>query len=216
MRKLFTICLLFVAFIGCEQKNENLIIPQPKLVQDFLNSSDYLKNECYFSNYGSLGIGRDLPLKVGGNQLIIPFYKGTMVHAYLEVIKVKKGTLPDSNQEYFMNLINLSKFDNNSLTGIVTMQAINYNNFEHTALNVINNKIKEVSCKDLPKEYQDRYSKGTLADFLDCYRHVKDYMLKSDDLANFVCDFIGSVCATSYSFTCIYMMNNDMEWSNLK
>jgi len=114
MKKFIVILIVsFLAFFitNCE-KNETESEPefpvyQPKEVQEFLNSEDFKKNECLFENYGQIGIGKVQRLQISGDsayQLIIPTVLKNDTTAYLQVIKLPEGNLPESGV-YFMNLI---------------------------------------------------------------------------------------------------------------
>ena len=190
--------------------NEETIDPQPKLVRDFLNSQDFKNNECLFENYGTMGIGSvellDIPIDSAYN-IIIPILKisekDTIKTAYLQVIKLPEGELPDKGV-YFMNLIDLTRgFDYSTLTGNVIMLGINYDAFEHSVLTIKDNKIVSSEFPPIPEKYQEQSAKN-IRSFLACYRATRNSM-DNDDVLYFLCDVMGNICAASAAAYCIFM-----------
>ncbi|MCX6749880.1 MAG: hypothetical protein NTZ83_00310 [Candidatus Pacearchaeota archaeon] len=219
MKKIIVILIVFFsAFFSKCEKNETESEPepsayQPKEVQEFLNSEDFKKNECFFANYGQMGIGEVEWLQIYGDsayQLIIPLLDNLdkkTITAYLQVSKVPEGELPN-DEVYFMNLIDLKDgFDNLTLTGDVVMLGINYDAFQHSELTVENNIIVSSEYPPFPKEYLEEIAaKNKLRDFLSCYRHTRQAM-DNDDTLFFVCDVTGwvmPVCSMSAAAYCIF------------
>jgi hypothetical protein len=213
MKKFIVILIVFfLAFFitNCE-KNETESKPespvyQPKEVQEFLNSEDFKKNECLFENYGQIGIGKVERFQILGDsayQLIIPTVLNSDTTAYLQVIKLPEGNLPES-AVYFMNLIDLTRgFDNSKLTGNVVMLGINYDAFQHCELTVKKNIIVFSEFFPLPDKYlEEMATKCKFRDFLSCYRHTREAM-DADDTFYFLCDIVGSACAVSAAAYCI-------------
>jgi hypothetical protein len=224
MKKFIVILtVFFLAFFlnNCEE-NESLeqepLVYQPKEVQKFLDSEDFKKNECLFENYGQIGIGKFERFQILGDsayQLMIPildwFNKG-IITAYLQVIELPEGELPDKGV-YFMNLIDLTRgFDTGALTGNVAMFGVNYKvgindeAFKHCELTIKKNIIVSSEYFSLPEEYmQEMTAKCKLRDFLSCYRHTRQ-AFNDDDVLFFVCDVADMVmpaCSMAAAAYCI-------------
>src|SRR4030042_5286176 len=126
---IFLTMVFLIAINSCEETE--FVDPQPKEVQEFLNSEDFKKYEYFFADYGQIDIGKVEWLQIYGDsayQLMIPLLDNLdkkTITAYLQVNKVPEGELPDGGV-YFMNLIDLKEFDNSTLTGDVVMLGINY------------------------------------------------------------------------------------------
>jgi hypothetical protein len=213
MKKLsiFLTMVFLIAINSCEETE--FVDPQSKEVRDFLNSEDFKKNECFFANYGQMGIGEVEWLQIYGDsayQLMIPLLDNLdkkNITAYLQVSKVPEGDLPN-DEVYFMNLIDLKEgFDNSTITGDVVMLGINYNAFQHSELTVKNNIIVSSEYPPFPKEYQEGIStKFKMRDFLSCYRHTRQAM-DNDDVLYFVCnvtDIVMPICSMASAAYCIH------------
>jgi hypothetical protein len=205
MKKIFIVLTMFFIIVinGCEKLE--LTNPQSKKVQDFLNSKEFKNNECTIASYGKIGIGKVESLNQlnkSAEQLLIPILKNDVLVAYLQVIELPKDNLPDG-EIYFMNLVDFKNFDNNVLTGTVTMLGLNYGRVKHSEFVVKNNKISIFNSFPAPKEYQDRFSKGFLKDFLACYRQQREWQ-DSIDIIYFTCELAKQSCVLAASAWCIW------------
>ncbi|MGY4884274.1 MAG: hypothetical protein ACP5NZ_01715 [Nanobdellota archaeon] len=209
MKKFFVLLVIsfFSFFTNCEKIEtiEETVDPQPKLVREFLNSQDFKNNECLFENYGQIGVGTvellEIPIDSAYN-IMIPIKREDTLKAYIQVIKLPKGELPDGGT-YLMNFIDMTRFDNPTLTGYVRMLGVNYGYFEHSTFRVENNIIVTSNYNPTPAHYLDEQTKG-IRDFLACYRATRSSM-DNDDVLYFLCDVVGSVCAASAAAYCIFM-----------
>jgi hypothetical protein len=212
MKKFYVILIMvFLITNGCEKNELN---PQPKEVQEFLNSGDFKKYECFFADYGNIGNGEVGWLQISGDsacQLMIPLLDTSnkeTITAYLQVIKVPEGELPNC-EVYFMNLIDLKDgFDNSTLTGDVAMFGINYGAFQHSELTVEKNIIVSSEFHPTPQQYLEveQLTKGRFRDFLACYRQTRQAM-DNDDVLYFVCsvtDIVMPVCSMASAAYCIH------------
>ena len=207
MKKVFFISIwFFIITINSCEKSETTD-PQPKLVRDFLTSNEFKENECLFAAYGKIGIGKVEKLNQHNDsalQLMIPIQMKETLVAYVQVIKLPKDNLPD-NQIYFMNLIDLTSFDSNTLTGTAKMISLNYDFFQHSELIVENNKITSIKSFPLPEKFQNEFSKGKLKDFFACYRQIREWQ-ETFDILYFVCDWAVVSCAAAATSYCIWVL----------
>lgn len=199
--------LLPLSFTDCEKRAESPNL-QFELVQKFLDSNEFCKNESLFNSYGSIGKGKIETIIDGTNEiqyLMIPIMKSNLIVAYIQALEIKKDWLPNK-ETWAMNLIDVRRFDNTTLTGNVRMYDLNFDVFMHTEMMVTGNKITSWVCLDLPKDISLKYdlaSKGKFAEFFACYRSVRDYQ-DSNDILNFICDWAEVSCAASATAFCLY------------
>jgi hypothetical protein len=214
MKKLKIKSVIFVLLIflplsltDCEKKVE-LDDIQDELVQKFLDSKEFCKNETLFNSYGSIGKGKIETINDGENYihyLMIPIMKSKEIVAYIQALEIMKDHLPN-NEIWAMNLIDLKRFNYATLTGEVSMYDLNFDAFLHTSMMVSGNKITSWLSFDLPKDISLKYdvaSKGKIAEFFACYREIRDYY-DSIDVLNFICDWAGVSCASAATAFCLY------------
>jgi len=189
---------------------------QPKQVREFLGSRDFINHEFFFTDYGYIGFGEVEWTVTNGDstfQLFIPLIQisgeDTIVKAKIQVMKLPKGELPNG-EVYFMNLLDLTAFDNCTLCGHVKMIGVNYGDFEHAEFKVLDNIIVSSQFYTTPQQYLEaqveQSTKGRLKDFLACYRATRQAM-DQDDVLFFVCDvtdMVMPVCSMSAAAYCIY------------
>lgn len=207
MKKFFVILVvsLFSFFTNCEKTEmiDETVDSQPKEIREFLNSPDFAKYQGKISEIGRYGVGEVFLYEDGSIQMALPLYnKFDSLVAKLQVIKMYKGILPDDADEYFINVIYLSKFDESSLSGIITMSGMNFDNFVHTEYYVLDNVIQEDIHYPVPAKFQDISAKNFLPEFFSCYRRTMGYY-HNNDTWNWVCGVTGAVCAWSASGLCL-------------
>lgn len=220
------IVFLFIAINGCD-KNYEKADPQDLLIQSFLSSEEFEKNEILFNSYGqiardkisieSLPVGEELV-----KYLMIPILKNDKIVAYVQVLEVKTKNLPNRDT-YAMNLIDLINFNNDAITGNIRMFDLNYDGFMHSNIAVVNKEVlswksfsmpQEIALKyedlrvDLSKGYVpcDSNGNGNLG-FFECYSCFND-AIDSNEMSEFICDIpIGGwiACFASVSIACAYL-----------
>jgi hypothetical protein len=199
--------LLSLSFNDCEKEVEPPDL-QYKLVQSFLDSKEFCKNESLFNSYGTIGRGTIENVFVDSSQvqyLMVPIVKLNRVVAYIQALMLPEDCLPNK-EIWAMNFVDLSKFDNSSLTGSVKMYDLNLDGFLHSEMKVKSNKITSWECFDPPKYIYLKYdlgSKGKVEEFFACYRAVRDYQ-NSIDILYFICDWAPLSCAMSATAYCLY------------
>jgi hypothetical protein len=208
MKKFIVILTVFflALFNNCkkiEPEPEPLVplVPQPKEMREFFKSPEWAKYECLYDYYGWYGTGtvqygRDSVML----QMFLPYYSADSVKtALLQIIKMKPGLLPDSDT-YFINFIDLIKFDSNTKTGNVYMYGTNYSNFMHDEYVVVDNIIQGGVSYPAPDKYNEETMKKM--GFFKCYSLVRDYY-DSRPFIRFLCDWDGAACILSASLTCL-------------
>ncbi len=209
IKSVFFVLLILVplSFTDCEKKG-GLPDLQDGLVQKFIDSKEFCKNESLFNSYGSIGKGKIETIIDGENEihyLMIPILKSNVIVAYIQALEIMKERLPNY-EKWAMNLIDLRNFDNTTLTGKVLMFDLNFDAFLHCDMMVSENIITSWVSFDLPKDISLKYdvaSKGKVSEFFACYREVRDFY-DSNDIVNFICDWAGVSCAASATAFCLY------------
>jgi hypothetical protein len=199
------IVFFLTLFVGCE-KEIAVIDSQPKEVRELFKSPEWTKYSCLFDKYGKYGTGivqydADSVMQ----QLFLPYYNADSVKtAMLQVMIMDAGLLPN-NDTYFINLIDLTKFDNVCLTGTVDMYGTNFDNFMHDTYLVVDNEIKAEQDYPMPGKYLDEQSKKV--GFFACYKAVRDYW-DNNAIIKFLCDVDGMACLMAASFNCLMYLAN--------
>jgi len=205
-KRTILLTMVFLIAINSCEKTE-FMDPQPKEVREFLNSEDFKKNECFFANYGQIGIGTVETLQVNEKtalHLLIPLLDGEMLVGYIQVLPVETEFLPNKDK-YAINLIVFLKgFNTETITGEINMYDFNYDRFMHAKAKVMNKRILSWDSFSLPSDVSSKYeslrvsssSKNMVScdangngniGFFECYRCVKA-AIRENGFSQAVCD----------------------------
>lgn len=197
--------LILVLIVGCEKIEPSDL--QPTEVREFLNSSDWIKYECLFEKYGTLGIGSvEYEMDSTKVQITLPYYRQDSTQtAMLQITKMDYGVLPNGDL-YFINCVDLTRFDMKSKTGNVSMYGTNFDNFLHDEYLVIDNIIQVNYDYPLPDKYIEQLSTKKVG-FFTCYKAMRDYW-ETIPVVKFLCDFDGLACFIAASFDCLMYLSN--------
>jgi hypothetical protein len=207
------IIFVFITILSCEKTE--LSDFHNSYLQEFLNSKEFCKNESLFTSYGSIERkGTQIECMQDGKNMVqylmIPIIKHDKTNAYIQAIKLREANLPN-DEIWAMNLIDVTNFNNQTLTGTVSMLDVNLDGFKHSEIKVINNIISKWECFDLPLKLEIKYninSKGYIKDFFKCYRRTREELLKND-VMYFVCSIASTECAIGITASCIYWLDGN-------
>lgn len=235
MRKQLLSTLTIVAlalFNACDMTQEIAPSESPEINQ-FLSSSTFQRVKPSIAKYGDVDLSHIKHEVLNKDQVKISTFRipltknGQHVGTIIAVDLKSKGFLP-FDDTYAVNLENYSNFNQKSQTGIVEMIDLNYDNYVHSKINIVNNKITKWEGNGLSPEIRVKYAKlrkgnksspktytcdtnrnGDIS-FSECYSCVKQ-SIELDGTTSFVCDIPigGWIGCWSVSTTfCVFLSAN--------
>jgi hypothetical protein len=218
MRQKFHSILYLIAvttIISCEQIDQNKL-PEAEEKNTFLASSTFERIKPSIDFYGDIDI-KNIKKEVLNNGEItistfrIPVTKnGRLIGNIVAVDLGKSGFLPFGDT-FAVNFENYSNFNQMTLSGTIEMVDMNYENFVHSKIQVVENKILDWEGDGLSPKLKAKYShlrkvstsnlnlnsrtqtytcdnneNGDIS-FSECYRCVKE-SIELDGTSSFLCD----------------------------
>jgi len=224
-RLFFRVSLVAIAgiatFIGCTKTNEVVNNDFLPLEVKLLSTSTTIQRSANFlAEFGTIKF-EDSKVKriaIAGSDsataVFVPISKNGKVVASIEAVKMPKGKLPNGD-DYAINLIDLNSFDLGTLSGSIRMLDLNYENFLHSNIVIMDNKIKSWAGEGLSQELRDKYNQPQFkqlatqtsavaqrehpiyglcdtnhnhnVSFSECYKCVSD-AIEADGFSSWVCD----------------------------
>lgn len=239
--KLSILAILIIAssiftFISCTNNENRIEKNEDPLITKFLNSNTFLNHKDQIMKYGNISYGEIKTAVISTENdkitvLSIPIKDGNITIGTLEAVDLSNTKYLPNGDTCALNYINLTKFNSKTLTGLIQMVDLNFDNFVHSKIFVEKNKIKSWKCLGLSeslkvkyRKYRNPNTKNTLTQrhlcdgnnngdvsFSECYKCVSD-SIDADGFSSWVCDFpiAGWLsCWGSTTATCVYISANN-------
>ena len=159
------VTLTLIVF-SCSRNNE-LISENPakeSTVNKFLNSESYKRVSRDINSYGTIS-AQDVTIdsivvkdKGTFHYFTIAIKKNGVINATLDVVDLHDTEDLPYNDKYAMNLNDMSEFNTKTLSGKIKLYDLNYDKFNHTEINLLNNKIENVNYKRPSEKFLNKFA----------------------------------------------------------
>lgn len=204
----------------------------------FLKSKTFLNHQSIIEKWGEISYDKIIYEELNtGNEdenagyFVIPLLKNAVTVGFLEVVDLKATDCLPNGDRYAINYVNLEDFNPTTLSGMITMIDLNYENYLHSIINVENNKIITWENDGLSESLRLKYCNNTASNtlrkmragvscdpnrdgnisFAECYNCMKAATQPDSGgplMSQWICDFpfFGQLsCWTSISAACVYI-----------
>ena len=204
--------LFFSILITCSREKAEKEAIEDTVVLKFLESKTFERTKRDLLCYGDISFSEIKSGIVNYDTiqisiLCVPVYLKGKENGILEVVDLKSSNFLPNGDSYALNFVDLRDSNSSTLSGSVRMIDMNYENFEHSKLEIDNNLIKSWQCNNLPDDLVKKYSKlsnqnrlkslkqkklcdlngdGNVS-FTECYKCLSD-AIDANGFSKFMCD----------------------------
>lgn len=130
---------------------------------NFLNSETFSRHESYFNQLGDMNLDeiqyqQIIIDNISYDLFIVPILKNGFLMGKLEVLDLKDTPFLPNNDKYALNYADLSKYDLTSDTGKIDLYDLNFDNYLHTKIEVLNGFYVSYNGAGLSQGLKEKYA----------------------------------------------------------